>query len=197
MYNRLSQPKTYSYEQRTYTISPPQLKILNTIKTLPKRHLHYLVGQQSIKHRNLTLKEMKSLIKKGIRKYCEDLNPGIDKRRENNYLQFFCVFETTKEFFLSQHENKIVNEEINMGIHFHLFITSPDNYPWVSFPSLFHYIFIELTHLPQNHRCITKYDYNRLHELPENFILYHTKQFMYSPSNEMVMTNIVKQFKLY
>src|ERR1700759_2996639 len=56
-------PNTYEYEQRSYEISPSQLKILNSIKSLPKKNIHYLVGQQSKEHRNLTLKEMKKLIR--------------------------------------------------------------------------------------------------------------------------------------
>lgn len=182
-------PNTYVYQERTYELSLPQLKILSHIKSLPKKHLHYVVGQQSKRHRNLTLKELKLHLRKGINNYFKN-DPYISKENINNVIQYFCVFETTKDFFISQHQNTIVTEEIEMGLHFHLFITSPDNYPWVGFTNLIHDIFCELTHLPHNHRCIRKYDYKKLNTLPENFILYHTKQFMYNPSNEMIMTNI-------
>lgn len=178
------------YETRTYRINPYQLRILNHIKNFPQKRLHYLVGQQSKTNRNLSLSEMKMLIRKGIRNYCKGLNIHFRKGDENKLIKYFCVFETTKTFFHSQHENIKVDEEIEMGVHFHLFISSPDNYPWVSFPSLFHTIFTELTHLPQNRRCISKFDYNRLIDVDENFILYHTKQFMYHFSTEMVMTNV-------
>jgi hypothetical protein len=181
--------KTYTYEERTYEISPPQLKILNYIKSLPKKHLHYVVGQQSKKHRNLTLKELKLCIKRGIYNYFKN-DPYVRKESIDKLIQYFCVFETTKGFFLSQHENKIVTEDIEMGLHFHLFITSSEVYPWIGFSNLIHNIYCEITHLPQNHRSIKKYDYMKLNSLPENFILYHTKQFMSYPSNEMIMTNI-------
>jgi hypothetical protein len=179
---------TYTYEERIYEISPSQHKILNCIKSLPKKNLHYLVGQQSDKHRNLTLPEMKKLIRDGIRRYVKQVTLSSNKGIENELLKYFCVFETVKDFSLSQYQNTIVNENIFMGIHFHLFITSEIG--WISFPSMFHSIFNELTHLKHNHRCISKFDYDRITELDENFILYHTKQFMYSPSNEMIMTNI-------
>jgi hypothetical protein len=182
-------PKTYEYEQRTYSISPYQLKILNYIKTLPQRNLHYLVGQQSNKHRNLTLKEMKKLIRDGIRRHIQGTTLPYCPGLENQLVKYFCVFETTKDFYLSQNQNTIVDSDIDMGLHFHLFITSPDNYPWVSFPSLFYTLFDELTHLPQNKRCISKYDYDRLKDLNENFVLYHTKQFKDYPSSEMIMKN--------
>jgi len=185
----LDNQRTYEYEERTYTISPHQIKILNHIKDLPKKHLHYLVGQQSLKHNNLTLKELKRFIKNGINKYCESLNLPKQTIEDNKYLKFFCVFETTEDFYNSQYQNKIVDEDIVMGIHFHLFISSVDNYPWISFPSLFHYIFNELTQLPHKRMCIRKYDYKKLDKLNENFILYHTKQFRYCPNSEMLMKN--------
>lgn len=186
----INQSNKYEYEGRTYTINPYQLKVLNKIKTLPKKHLHYLVGQQSNKNFNLTLKELKLLIKRGIKRYCRELNITFKPGDESKYIKYFCVFETTKDFFQSQHQNTIVKEDIEMGIHFHLFITSPDNYYWVSFPSLIHSIYSELTRLKHKRRCISKYDYYRIKSLDENFILYHTKQFMYNPSSEMTMRNI-------
>lgn len=182
------QPNTYQYDQRTYEISPTQLKILNSIKSLPKKNLHYLVGQQSNEHRNLTLQEMKKLIRDGIRRYFKQVTLPSNRTIENELVKYFCVFETVKDFSLSQHQNSIFDEEIFMGIHFHLFITSEIG--WVSFPSMFHSIFNELTHLKHNHRCISKFDYNRLEVLEDNFILYHTKQFQNNPSTEMIMTNL-------
>lgn len=179
-----------TYKQRTYSINPYQLKILNEVKSLPKKHLHYLVVQQSNTNYNLTLKEIRKLIRSGLKRYFQETLIPYQNGIENELVKFLCVFETTKDFFHSQHQNIIVNEDIEMGIHFHLFITSPDNYSWLSFPNLFHTIFNELTHLPHKNKCISKFDYTKLNELDENFILYHTKQFMYRPSIEMVMTNI-------
>jgi len=186
-------PNTYEYEQRTYPINPYQIKILKAINSLPKKHLHYLVGQQSLKNRNLTLKEMKKLIRDGIRRYIDALTLTQGQGKENKLVKYFCVFETKKDFCHSQHQNTIVDTEIDMGLHFHLFISSPDDYPWISFSAMFYTMLNELTHLPQNRRCISKYDYNRIEKLDENFVLYHTKQFMYNPSSEMIMTNLNKQ----
>ena len=177
------------YKLRTYEINPYQLKILNEIKSLPQKRLHYLVVQQSSFQKNLTLRELKKLIRRGIRRYFENVEVHYRKGLENRLVKFFCVFETKKNFFLSQHQNSIVDEVIDMGIHFHLFITSPDNYSWVSFPSLFHQIFMELTSLNHKKFCISKFDYAMIENLDENFILYHTKQFMYKDSVEMVMKN--------
>lgn len=184
-------PRTYIYEQRTYEVKPHQLEILQNINSLPKKYLHYLVCQQSNKHRNLTLNELKHFIRKGIRNYCKNLSLTFNRGDENKYVKYYCVFETREDFFKSQHENKIVDEEFEMGIHFHLFLTSPDNYPWISFPSLIHSIYSELTHLQHNRRCISKFDYNRLKTMDENFILYHTKQLMFRSSKEMIMTNFI------
>jgi hypothetical protein len=183
-------PNTYEYETRIYEISPPQLKILNYIKSLPKKNLHYLVGQQSEKDRNLTLSELKKLIRDGIRRYVKQVTLSSSKGIENELVKYFCVFETVKDYSLSQYQNTVVDEEIFMGIHFHLFITSEIN--WISFPSLFHSIFNELTHLKHNYRCISKFDYDRLEVLNEDFILYHTKQFRNTQSLEMIMTNLIK-----
>lgn len=177
------------YKLRTYEINPYQIKILNEIKSLPQKRLHYLVVQQSSVQKNLTLRELKKLIRRGIKRYFENTEMYYQKGLEYRLVKFFCVFETKKDFFQSQHQNTIVDEVIDMGIHFHLFITSPDNYPWVSFPSLFHQILMELTSLNHKRFCISKFDYNRVEKINDDFILYHTKQFMYRDSVEMVMKN--------
>ncbi len=182
-------PNTFKYEERIYEISPPQLKILNCIKSLPKKNLYYLVGQQSNTHRNLTLKEMKKLIRDGIREYIKQVTLLSNKGVENELVKYFCVFETVKDFSKSQYQNSIFDEDIFMGIHFHLFISS--DLGWISFPSMFHSIYNELTHLEHNYRCISKFDYDRLTVLNEDFILYHTKQFHNNLSPEMIMTNLI------
>ena len=122
------------YELRTYEIKPHQLKILNQIKSLPQKRLHYVVGQQSSDHPNLTLPEMKKLIRRGIRRYIQETTLHYHQGLENELVKFYCVFETKKDFFHSQHENSLVDEDLDMGIHFHLFLTSIDNYRWISFP---------------------------------------------------------------
>lgn len=181
--------RTYTDEGRTYSINPNQLEILRKIQSLPKKHLHYLVGQQSNKYQNLTLKELKLFIRMGIKRYCKNQSIYFKNGDEDKMIKYFCVFETTCDFFHSQHENKLVDENIEMGIHFHLFFTCPDFYPFISFPSLIHYIFVELTKQEHKQCCISKYDYKRITDLDENFVLYHTKQFMFRPSKEMIMYN--------
>ena len=179
-----------NYKLRTYEINSYQLKILDEVKSLPRKNLHYVTGQQSAKHINLNLPEMKKLIRRGVVRYIRETNLNYHRGMENQLVKLFCVFETKKDFFLSQHQNSIVDENVEMGIHFHLFLTSPDNYPWVSFPALIHSIFNELTSIRHKSLCISKYDYVRIKDLDDNFILYHTKQFMFRPSSEMVMKNL-------
>jgi len=178
------------YQIRTYEIKPHQLRILEEVKKLPRKNLHYVTGQQSNKHPNLTLREMKKFIRRTMVKYIRELNLNYHQGMENELLKFYCVFETTKDFFHSQHQNSIVDENVEMGIHFHLFLSSPDNYPWVCFPQLFHNLFTELTSLRHKKRCLSELDYRKVEDLEMDFILYHTKQFMYRPSAEMVLKNL-------
>jgi hypothetical protein len=173
------------YKLRTYEINPYQLKILNVVKSLPRRNLHYVTGQQSDKHLNLTLPEMKKLIRRGIRRYFQETSLHYHQGLENEEVKFFCVFETKKDFFHSQHQNNVIDVEVDMGLHFHLFISPIKD--WVSIPTLIHTIFTELTSIRHKSLCISKYDYVRIKDLDDNFILYHTKQFMYRPSSEMIM----------
>lgn len=177
------------YQLRTYEINPYQLKILNEIKSLPQKRLYYVVGQQSTEHPNLTLPEMKKLIRRGLRRYIQETSLHYEPGLESRLVKFFCVFEVKKDFFNSQHQNTLVDEDVEMGIHFHLFLSSPDNYSWISFPTLIHTIFNELTSIKHKRLCFSKYDYVRIDKLDDNFILYHTKQFMYRPSTEMIIKN--------
>ena len=176
------------HKERTYYIKPHQLQILNEIKSLPSKNLHYITGQQSDHHTNLTLPEMKKLIRRGLRQYFQETSLHYYQGLENELVKFYCVFETKKDFFHSQHQNDIINPEIDMGIHFHLFISPVKE--WISIPTLIHTIFTELTSLKHKQRCLSEYGYMKIEELEDNFILYHTKQFMFRPSSEMVMKNI-------
>jgi hypothetical protein len=176
------------YKLRTYEINPYQLKILNVVKSLPRRNLHYVTGQQSDKHLNLTLPEMKNLIRRGIRRYFQETSLHYHQGLENEEVKFFCVFETKKDFFHSQHQNNVIDVEVDMGLHFHLFISPIKE--WVSIPTLIHTIFTELTSFKHKQRCISEFGYMKIDDLQDNFILYHTKQFMFRPSVEMVMKNL-------
>lgn len=176
-----------TYIERTYFIKPHQLQILNEIKALPRKRLHYITGQQSDYHLNLTLPEMKKLIRRGLRRYIQETDLHYSHGLENELVKFYCVFETKKDFFHSQHQNNIIDMNLEMGIHFHLFITSPVK--WICFPSLIHTLYNELTSLKHKQRCLSEYGYMKIEELDDNFILYHTKQFMFRPSKEMIMRN--------
>lgn len=166
-----------------------QIKMINDIKSLPKKNLHYITAQQSNQYSNLTLKELKKLIKRGIRRYIQELEPNYYPNKENELVKFYCVFETTKEFNLN-----IKNESLDnipfMGLHFHLFISCPDNYKWISFQNLIFQIFYELTSVKHKQSCISEYGYFKIENLEERFLQYHTKQFSINPSLEMILNNL-------
>jgi hypothetical protein len=165
-----------------------QIKMINDIKSLPKKNLHYITAQQSNQYQNLTLKELKRLIKRGIRRYIQELEPNYYPNKENELVKFYCVFETTKEFNLNL-KNESLDDIPFMGLHFHLFISCSDNYKWISFQNLIFQIFYELTSLKQKQSCISEYGHFKINNLEERFIQYHTKQFSINPSLEMILRN--------
>lgn len=103
-------------------------------------------------------------------------------------MKFYCVFETTKEFNLNLKSVSLDNIPF-MGLHFHLFISCPDNYKWISFQNLIFQIFYELTSIKHKQSCISEYGYFKIENLEERFLQYHTKQFNINPSSEMVLKN--------
>lgn len=141
---------------RTYELNEFQKKMISDIKSLPRKNLHYITAQQSDKHPNLTLPEMKKLIRRAIRRYIQEANLNYYSGLENELVKFYCVFETKKEFSLSQRSEKITNDEVSLGLHFHLFITCPDNYPWICFTSLSYQILRELSSLPKKKKMYLK-----------------------------------------
>lgn len=165
-----------------------QIKMINDIKSLPKKNLHYITAQQSNQYSNLTLKELKKLIKRGIRRYIQELEPNYYPNKENELVKFYCVFETTKEFNLNL-KNESLDDIPFMGLHFHLFISCPDNYNWISFENLIFQIFYELTSIKQKQNCISKYGHFKIENLEDRFLDYHTKQFTNYHSLEMVLKN--------
>jgi hypothetical protein len=176
--------KTY-----TFPVKPHQIKIIEEIKNLPLKRLHYLVVQQSLRHPNLTLNELKKHIRRGIKRYVKELM-GYRYRYgiEDELIKYYCFFETSKDFFWSQQLNDIVNENIEMNIHFHLFLSG--DYPDVNFTQLIQYILRELTSQKNKTMCLGKVDYVRLETLENDFILYHTKQMMYRPTPQFIMKNL-------
>ena len=181
---------------RTFTIQPHQVKILKDVKNLPLERLHYLVIQQSLKHPNLTLKEFKCRIKRGIRLYVQDLF-GYEYKYglEDEVIKYYCFFETSKEFFWSQHLNNIVDEDIDLNFHVHIFLSG--KYRIVNFTQLIFYIFRELTSQKNKQRCINKFDYKKLESLEDDFVLYHTKQMMFHPNRESIIQNVIHRDKYH
>ncbi len=109
---------------RTYELNEHQKNILKEVNQLPLTDLFYIVVQQSDTNANLTLKELKKYIKRSVKEYVKrsDLQTYWEGK-ENELIKYYCFFETTKEFFLSQHTNILVNEDFYCGFHFHLFIS--------------------------------------------------------------------------
>jgi len=171
-----------------YELNDFQQKMICEIKSLPQKHLHYITAQQSNTYPNLTLKELKKLIKRGIRRYIQNLEPLCAKGKENELVKFYCVFETTKEFNLNI-TNKSLEDFPFMGLHFHLFVSCPDNYTWLCFHSLTYQIFHELTSTNNKKYCLSEYGYKKINHLEDRFISYHTKQFTTYPSLEMILKN--------
>ena len=174
----------------TFELNSFQTNMIKEIKSLPQRKLHYLTAQQSNKYLNLTLPEMKKLIRRGLRRYIQQIEPIYYKGLENELVKFYCVFETKKEFSQSQQKNGLVCEDPSLGLHFHLFLSSPDSYSWVCFDALIFSIFCELTSLSHKKNAISQYGYFKIDKLNEDFIQYHTKQFIKYQSNEMIYKNI-------
>ena len=173
----------------TYELKPHQKQILNDVKRLPRKNLHCLVAQSSLKDPNLTLNEFKKHIKRGIRLYIkEHFGPDYYSGLENEKVKYFCFFETSKDWFWSQHSSFINEEGVDLKFHFHLFISS--DYGMISFPDLIHSIYSQLTSQRNKRLCIGKFGYNRIKKLEDDFILYHTKQQMFHNSLELVLKNI-------
>jgi hypothetical protein len=69
---------------RDYAFNNFQKKMILDIKSLPKKKLHYITAQQSYKYKNLTLPEMKKLIKRAIRRYIQECNSNYQPGLEND-----------------------------------------------------------------------------------------------------------------
>jgi hypothetical protein len=172
----------------TYPILPHQIELLNEVKGLDLRRLHYLVIQQDRKQANLTLNELKKHIKRGIKLYVRDLLGSQYKYGiENKIIEYVCFFETSKEFFWSQNINSIVDEDIEMNLHFHLFISSTKSF--VHIPQLINYIIHRLTSQRNKLRSTKLIDYVKMEKIEDDFVLYHTKQMMYRKNKSFYLSN--------
>jgi hypothetical protein len=202
--------KTYIYQNRTYIQNSFQQEVFQKIKSLTDKDLHYITLQQTSdpNKRNLNLKELKNFIRRGIRKYFAENHPSYYLNIENELVKYFCVFETNQNFNHNQNKSMLKYKKIFLGLHFHLFISSPDHLEWFSIQDLSNRIKWELRSLKHKRDCISKYELTTLETLSDtqteketneecslivnytsDFIRYHTKQFYKRPSIEMVLTN--------
>jgi len=147
-----------------------------------------VVIQQNIAEMNFTLPELKKHLQYSIKRYVRDFF-SIEYRvgLEKDLIQYVCFFETTKEFNQSLHSENI-RDGIYEGFHFHLFISSKSGE--VHLPQLIHNLFWSLTSQKIKSRALKKFDYHKVEQLDDIFILYHTKQHYYIEMPEMVMKNI-------
>lgn len=127
----------------TYEIQPFQHRIIQEIQTLPPRIYNYVI-QQSPNKLNLTLPQLKRSIYRSVRRFIKDFQ-GYNYKigQENELIKYYCFFETIKNFNQSQNNNNLLDETLNMGLHFHLFVSSKD--PRISLSNYTHYLFEELT----------------------------------------------------
>jgi hypothetical protein len=75
-----------------------------------------------------------------------------------------------------------------MNLHFHLFITSTDSNVFV--PQLINNIILEFFGQRNKQSSLLKIDYNKIENLEDDFILYHTKQMMFQFNNDFILKNI-------
>ncbi len=178
-----------NYPNYTYQLKPYHKRVLQEIKSLNSNNLYYYVIEQSYRKAPLTLPELKKSIKRSVKNYVKDLT-GYQYRKdvEDSLVQYYCFFETSKEFCLSQSSHNIFDWDYYTGFHFHLFISSSSSQ--VYFPSYTHYLYNELTGVPTKKSSLLKYDYQRLAHLTDDFILYHTKQWKDNYEPQLILKNV-------
>lgn len=170
----------------TYHIKPFQLRIIKEIQTLKPNIFNYVI-QQSPDKPNLTLPQLKRSIYRSVRLFIKDIQGyNYKSGMENDLIQYYCFFETTKEFNLSQNDINTLIDESKMGLHFHLFISSSD--PEIPLSNYTYYLTQELTSFPLKKTSVSKIDYKTYPSLDEDFILYHTKQYKDYP-NDLIFKN--------
>ncbi len=173
----------------TYEVKPHQKELAQKINRLNKNNLYNLVIQQHHKRRNLTLKELKKYIKKGIKDYCKSLYGYQYKEGlENELIQYVCVFETNEGFNKTQFKSLNIDTKINFHFHFHLFISTEN-----SIVSMNYLLFSIINSLMSNNLkadALLKIDYCKLNDFTDDFLFYHTKQFQEREEVELILTNI-------
>jgi hypothetical protein len=175
----------------TYQIQPFQQRILQEVKSLNTNNLYYYVIEQDYTKPPLTLPELKKCVSMSIRKYIKDLlGFRYKKGKENELIKYYCFFETSKEFCISQTTQSIFDWDFYNGFHFHLFISS--SFSEISFQNYTHYLFEALTSIPTKKNSLLKFDYTKIFKLDDDFILYHSKQWQNRYEVELTLNNVSK-----
>jgi hypothetical protein len=173
---------------RNYNYKPHQLQILKEVKGMNLTRLHYLVIQQDTRFTNFTLNELKKHILIGIKNYVKELL-GINYkyRCEKDLIQYYCFFETSKAYFQAMYSDTLIQADLKMKLHFHLFISS--NFSQVHLPQLINSIIHELSNQKNKYRAVLKVDYQKIDDLENDFVLYHTKQHKYEYRKDFILKN--------
>lgn len=166
-----------------FTLNSDQAKVYNYISSIPTQNLHYVVIQQIKSTLNFTDAELKKHIKRSVKEYIKRKDPqGYYEGKENDLAKYIAIFETTKEFSLSQHQNTIVKTDLYAGLHFHLFISGVD-------ADYLHELLYQFTKQQNKTACISKASIERKEKLDYQFIEYHLKQMKYSYSPQQILMN--------
>jgi hypothetical protein len=174
---------------KEYSIKPHQKEMIDEVQKLNPNRLYYVVIQQDKDNNNLTLNELKRHLKTSIKRYVRDFfSMEYRTNLENELIKYVCFFEYSKEFSQSLYLENIRTDEVYMGTHFHLFVSS--NNSQVHIPQLIQYIYWNLTSQPIKARAIKFFDYKKLDSLEERFIQYHTKQHHKEFNSNMFMKNL-------
>jgi hypothetical protein len=179
---------SYNYNGTTYILNPLQQEVEKKITSLPRKNLHYVVANQSYKHRNLTLKQLKKLIRRSLVNYQREIEPEYNPIRDAPLVKCICVFETSKDLNQTQ-MNSTVSQHIQLCLHFHIFLSCSDSCTNVNFSHVDREIQHQLVRMRGKKKCIYKYNFVRTTELEDLFTKYHVKQLSNVPSREMIYTN--------
>lgn len=175
--------KTYTYE-----LKPHQLNLINKLNLLNPKTLYYLTIQQHKHQRNFTLNEIKKHTRAGIRNEVKQ-HFGYEYREgiENDVVSYVGIIETSKDFFWSQNDLQNINKDTYMGLHLHLFISSPRSY---YIPSVIHSIVSSFFNQTLKAQSLKKIDYRKVEVFDDDFKHYHTKQGMLYDNSSMIFSNI-------
>ena len=167
----------------TYELNEHQKLILKELLKLPTDNLYYFAVQQKIRTNIFTLNELRKHIKRSVKEFIRRKDPlNYYDGKENETIKYTAFFETTEDFFKSQHTNKIVDNNFYAGFHFHLFIAGVND-------DYINELTYQLNSQKNKQGCISKIDGVKKEKLDHDFILYHTKQMMFRYSPQIVLKN--------